>query len=287
VPFSIANVILEAAQTLRNAGVPEARRDASVLLAHLLGCDRTFIISHAEDPVSDDVLSSLKQLVERRAQGEPIQYITGSQEFFSLDFEVTRDVLIPRPETELIVEIALDLIRKDQTSALVCDVGTGSGCIAISILRNRPQARAVAIDVSRNAIAVARRNARRHSVDDRMTFVVSDCFEAISKTPTFDLVVSNPPYVHEQTVPYLQREVRDYEPRIALTPGGDGLSMIRRLLSESPLVIKSGGYLLIEMGFDQGDAVLRLVDTKIWRLLDTHKDLQGIPRTLTLQKTAP
>jgi release factor glutamine methyltransferase len=279
-------VIFESTEALRKAGVPDARRAAGSLLAHLLGCDRTFIISHAEDSVSSELRSNLTYLVSRRAQGEPLQYIVGHQDFFGLEFEVTPDVLIPRPETELLVETALDLISEVDAPAFVADVGTGSGCVAISLLHSRLLARALAIDISEKAIEVAKKNARRHSVENRIAFIVSDCLEAITSKPTFDLVISNPPYVVEKAVPGLQREVRDYEPRIALTPGGDGLSVIRKLLSQTPLVLKTGGYLLIEIGFDQRDVVMDLVDSRDWQLLDIYKDLQGIPRTLTLQKTA-
>jgi release factor glutamine methyltransferase len=282
-PASIAEVILETAQILRRSGVPDARREASSLLAHALGRDRTFIISHAEDTISEEVLLSFRSLSQRRAQGEPLQYITGHQEFFRLDFEVSSDVLIPRPETELLVETALDLMSEVK-APLICDVGTGSGCIAISLVHEHPTAVALAVDLSQQALRIAKRNSIKHAVADRIDLVVSDCFDAIVIKPLFDLVVSNPPYVREDAMVGLQREVRDYEPRVALTPGGDGLAVIRRLILESGPVLKAGGYLLIEIGFDQRELVMPLIDRGVWRLLDIYKDLQGIPRTLTLQK---
>ncbi|HEX4899190.1 MAG TPA: HemK/PrmC family methyltransferase, partial [Pyrinomonadaceae bacterium] len=144
---SIAVLILEASKLLHSAGVPDSRREASALMGHVLGRDRTFIISHSETQISDDQLAEYRRVVHRRSAGEPLQYITGTQEFFKLDFYVTTDVLIPRPETELLVETALDLIPKKDSSALICDVGTGSGCIAISLLSERPNAKAVAIDI--------------------------------------------------------------------------------------------------------------------------------------------
>lgn len=284
---SIAESILEGAQILRKAGISEARREAGSLLEYLIDRDRTFIIGHAEHQISAEQLQMLLQFVERRASGEPLQYITGRQSFFGLDFKVTKDVLIPRPETELLVEAALNLIGDAHAAPFVGDVGTGSGCIVIALLHQRPKATAVAVDISEAALRVARHNAARHVVGDRITFLVSDCFSAITaNAPPFDLIVSNPPYVSAAALAGLQREVRDYEPRVALAAGPDGLLIIRRLLSECPALLKQGGYLLIEIGFDQRAAIESLIDRSTWRLLDIHRDLQGIPRILALQKTA-
>jgi release factor glutamine methyltransferase len=281
---SIAEALLGAAQALRRAGVPEARREAASLLAHLLGRDRTFLITRAEEKLSPGTTEQFRSLVGRRAVGEPLQYITGHTEFFRLDFEVTPDVLIPRPETELLVELALDLVDK-AAETLLCDVGTGSGCISVSILHEREGARAVGLDVSERALEVASRNAARHRVEGRFTPLVSDCFEALKTSDTvFQLIVSNPPYVAEDALEGLQREVRDFEPRVALTPGGDGLRVIRRLLADAPRFLQGGGHLLMEIGFDQHEAVRELIDRQVWELLDIHLDLQGIPRAAALRK---
>src|SRR2546429_7267341 len=168
---SIAEAILQGAHQLRQAGVSEARREAGSLLAHVIERDRSFILSHAEDPISAKQFEEFHAYLERRAQREPLQYITGHQEFFGLDFEVTRDVLIPRPETELLVEKALELVSTE-SALVICDAGTGSGCIAITLLHEPPHARATAIDVSPEAIEVAKRNASRHSVSERFEFIV-------------------------------------------------------------------------------------------------------------------
>jgi release factor glutamine methyltransferase len=283
---SIAQSILAAARHLHSSGVPEARREAALLLTHVIGRDRTFIISHPEHLITAAQLESFDEYVERRAKGEPLQYITGYQDFFGLDFEVTKDVLIPRPETELLVETALELIGGPGAAPLICDVGTGSGCIVITLLHEVPLSRAVAIDVSAAAIRVAERNAIRHAVEERIAFVIADCFAGIDVGPKFDLVVSNPPYVARHALEGLQREVRDYEPRVALIAGDDGLSMIRRLLSEGGCFLKAGGYLLIEIGFDQGAALEKIIDRNTWNLPDIRQDLQRIPRTVALQKIA-
>ena len=281
---SIAAALLEATKVLNHAGVPEARREAGSLLSFILGKDRTFLISHAEDQLGDDAVRRFQESVERRASGEPLQYITGVQDFFGREFLVTPDVLIPRPETELLVEAALELIDRE-SEPLICDVGTGSGCIAVTLLCELRTARAVAVDKSTAALEVARLNARNHEVLDRVEFAESDCFDALDSTRhQFDMVVSNPPYVSAAMIDGLQREVRNHEPIIALSPGGDGLSVIRRLVAESPAFLRKNGHLIMEIGFDQGEAVTRLIDENVWGLVDIRPDLQGIPRIVILTK---
>jgi release factor glutamine methyltransferase len=270
---------------LSAAGVPEARREAMSLAGHVSGRDRTFLITHPEAELALSEAQQLREAVERRAKGEPLQYITGHQEFYGLDFIVTPDVLIPRPETELLVETALELLGQPREPQLICDVGTGSGCIPITLLHERPLMRAVGLDISLNALRIAALNAERLNVSERFSLVASDCFDALDSTGArFKMIVSNPPYIAEDALAELQREVRDYEPRTALTPGGDGLSIIMHLLSDAPLYLESGGHLLMEIGFDQGEAVSELVDRNVWQILGIRKDLQGIPRTVALRK---
>jgi release factor glutamine methyltransferase len=281
---SIVQILREASRILENSSVPEARREAGSLLSFVLGKDRTFLISHAEDPVDEDSLDQLRRFVERRAAGEPLQYITGVQDFYGREFRVTPDVLIPRPETELLVEAALQLVG--ETAPLLCDVGTGSGCIALTLLCEIGNARAVAIDKSPAALEIAKINAQHLSVADRALFVVSDCFNSLdSPEYEFDLIVSNPPYVAESALKGLQREVRDHEPLVALSPGGDGLSVIRRLIEEGPAFTKPNGHMLMEIGFDQGEKVESLINGSAWSLREIRPDLQGIPRIVVLQKT--
>jgi release factor glutamine methyltransferase len=281
--YSITEALKEASRILDVAGLPEARREASSLLSFVLGKDRTFLISHAEDPVDDNSLDQFREFVERRAVGEPLQYITGVQDFYGREFRVTPDVLIPRPETELLVEAALEVTKAD--NPFICDVGTGSGCIAVTLLCELAGARAVAVDKSPAALEIAKLNAAKQSVADRAEFVVSDCFDALNpRVFQFDLIVSNPPYVAEAALTGLQREVRDHEPVVALSPGPDGLSVIRRLLTEAPDYLKPNGHLLMEIGFDQGDAVRSLIDQHVWSLLDIRPDLQSIPRIVVLKR---
>lgn len=267
--------------------MPDERREAGSLLMYVLERDRSYILTHAEDQLSDEQVEKFIESLNERARGKPLQYITGRQEFFGLEFEVNSDVLIPRPETELLVEAALALVSTNE-APFICDVGTGSGCIVVTLLHKLPRARAVALDISAAALAVAERNATRHGVHDRLSLVTSDCFAGLAPAfgPGFDLIVSNPPYVAERAIDGLQREVRDFEPRAALTAGEDGLRVIRRLLIESRDYLKSGGVLIFEMGFDQHDAVRQLIDENSWKLLEIYDDLQGIPRTVALIKRA-
>lgn len=284
--LTIADVLREAAARLRAAGLAEPRREAETLLSSSLGRDRAFLLTHADDELNGAQASDFRAWVERRAAGEPFQYIAGRQEFYGLEFEVTPDVLIPRPETELLVEEALKLL-KGSDAPLLCDVGTGSGCIAVTLLHERKDARCFALDVSPAALAVAARNAARHELDERLQLLVSDCFEALRADEhqelRFDLVASNPPYIAELEMEGLQKEVRDHEPRRALTPGGDGLAIIRRLLTEAPEFLKPGGHFLMEIGFGQHEQVAALIDRGVWTLLEIHRDLQGIPRTVALR----
>ncbi|HLL72905.1 MAG TPA: peptide chain release factor N(5)-glutamine methyltransferase [Pyrinomonadaceae bacterium] len=284
---SIAEALTEAAALLRAAGIDDARPDARALLSDTLARDHAFLIAHSDAEIEPALYALYAARVARRAAGEPVQYITGRQEFYGLDFEVTPAVLIPRPETELLVEIALELLQREPGAPLLCDVGTGSGCIPVALLHERRDARAVGLDISRAALDVAARNAARHAVSERLTLLVSDCFDALDAMPTpdarFTLITSNPPYIAENEMPHLQREVLEHEPRVALTPGGDGLSVIRRLVAEAPRFLIAGGHLLFEIGYNQHEAVINLVDENVWTVLDIHRDLQGIPRTVALR----
>lgn len=282
-PVTIAETLRGAAETLRAAGVPNDLLDAQTLLAHAIGHDRTYLIVNFNRDVPADRLDAYQALIARRAAGEPLQYITGHQEFFGLDFEVTPDVLIPRPETELLVEEALRIASEARLAApVILDLGTGSGCIALAIARELPGARVIAVDLSPAALGVARRNAERHGL--AVSFVASDLLTAFAETGFADLILSNPPYIAADEMPGLQREVRDWEPRLALTDEGDGLRFYRRLLDEAPARLKPGGHLLCEMGYAQSEAVSAMADRARWEAPRLIDDLQGIPRTIVLRK---
>ena len=278
---SIETAIQKGAEQLRQGSVTEARREAGSLLAHVLKRDRGFAIAHGGDSLADAQYQNFLLLISRRMRGEPLQYLTGHREFFKLDFEVSPDVLIPRPETELIVEAALELCR-DDPAPFIADIGTGSGCIVISLLHELPEAKAVATDISLAALQVAQRNAEHHGVSGRLTLVESDCFAAVCQTRPFSLIASNPPYVSDDDLELVPREVR-FEPRAALAGGPDGLSTIRRLLAEARPFIRSGGYLVFEIGFGQSESVAKLIDRHVWDLIEIRNDLQDIPRTFVLQ----
>lgn len=279
---SIAKAIHEGSEKLRAAGVSQARLEASLLLSHALGCDRAALLAHDDQALSDRQSQTFAAFVSRRAAGEPLQYITGHQAFYELDFEVTPDVLIPRPETELIVEAVLDLFPVDAEFSFA-DVGTGSGCIAISILHARPRSRAIAIDQSERALRTAQRNANRWAVTDRARLLKSDLFGELAPSDVFNLVVSNPPYVRDGELSALQREVQR-EPRTALAGGLEGLDVIRRLMKDTPGQLHAGGFLIFEFGINQDEAIRELVDDAVWELIEIRRDLQQIPRVIILRK---
>ena len=282
--ISVAQALFEASEKLTQAGVPDARKEARSLLAYVLGVDWAVLITNSGEPVAESLVTRFHQLIERRASGEPAQYIIGSQDFYGRRFEVNPAVLIPRPETELLIEATLRYLSFSEAPVWICDVGTGSGCIAITLLCENGFAHAMAVDISGPALEVAKRNANAHDVANRMSFIQSDCFNALTSDLSFDLIVSNPPYVPAKVLPGLQREVRQYEPRVALTPGDDGLTLIRRLINEAPPFLKEKGHLLIEIGFDQSEKIPELVDPNVWRLMPIVPDLQQIPRIVVLEK---
>ncbi|MCA1590642.1 MAG: peptide chain release factor N(5)-glutamine methyltransferase, partial [Acidobacteria bacterium] len=265
-----------AAEKLHNAGVAEPRREAMSLLAFALGQDKTFLIAHPKNEITPDELSRYDKFLRRRQTREPLQYITGIQEFYRLEFAVTPNVLIPRPETEMVVEAAAELLA-GKINPKICEVGIGSGCISISILNEIESARGLGVDISQAALKVAAFNAAKHQVDDRLRLIESNVFSAVGENK-FDLIAANPPYVPQADVRGLQEEVRDYEPHVALTDSRDGLSIIRRIAAEAPQYLKPRGWLLMEIGFNQGSNVRKMFDREIWKDFSLLPDLQGIPR---------
>ncbi len=249
--------------------------DATLLLMHLLAIDRATLIAHPELPLSRDQQAALQRLVERRLLFEPIQYITGTQEFYGFAFHVTKDVLIPRPETEFLVEAVLARVPHDRPLRIV-DVGTGSGAIAIALAHALPQAFVIAIDLSPEALAIAKENAQTHALDARIRFLRSDLLEALADEAPFDAIVSNPPYIPDADSPTLHPQVREHEPAKALFAGATGLEVYERLIPQAASLLQPNGLLALELGFGQRDAIAALLAA--WRDIEFIADLQQIPR---------
>lgn len=248
-----------------------------MLLAHVLGVSRTTLLAHPERNLTTNQLTDYRTLVRRRASGYPLPYLTDHMEFYGLKIEVTPEVLIPRPETETLVDLALA-----RQPATIVDVGTGSGCIAVALAVHLPQATVCAIDLSPAALVVARRNVERHGVADRVRLIAGD---VLTPRPSpAELIVSNPPYVSTSDCALLPISIRDHEPRLALDGGTDGLTIIQRLLTQAPAVLEPGGAILIEIGADQGEAASLLASTYFPQAaIRVHPDLAGHDRVLEIQ----
>jgi len=309
---------------LREADVPSFTLAAELLLLHVLGRNRTWLYAHPEEIIPDTELQRFFELINRRAAGEPTQHLTGKQEFWGLEFEVNPDVLIPRPETEHVIEVALDRLAlhelragRPQKSAgeglQIADIGTGSGCIAIALAKELPAADFYATDISPAALAVAQRNAQRHEVAKRIHFIKANLLStpvgAQHATPQpgaiannapasvfyqspatshqslhFDLIVSNPPYIGRRESPSLPREVRDHEPNAALFGGEEGYELYADLITQSAKHLKPCGLLVLELGHNSLPAVQPLFDTPEWTAVGVTNDLAGIPRVIAAEK---
>ena len=275
----LAKALQDATRLLEDARVPVPRLTAEVLLCHVLEAGKAFLYTYGEHRLSHDQLECFQSNLERRCQGEPTQYITGIQEFYGLDFKVTPSVLIPRPETEHLVEEALARARA-QGVRIILDVGTGSGCVAVSIKKNLPSAKVVASELSGAALRVAAENSRR--LEARVSFVQADLIETFSSN-TFDMVVCNPPYVPLADLPGLQRELRS-EPSIALFGGQDGLRVYEKLTAAVARILKPGGWLLLELGYNTRSAVGAPLAGPEWGEISVKTDLAGIDRVLAVQR---
>ncbi len=282
--WTIGRLLTWTTDYLKQQGAASPRLDAEVLLAAARGCQRIALYT-AYDQIADEATrSAFREYVRRRAAGEPVAYLVGHREFFSLSFQVTRDVLIPRPETEHLVVEVLDLLKirpGDERAARIVDVGTGSGAIAVSVAKHAPACRAIAVDNSPQALQVARGNADRHQVSDRIEFVLSDLLAAVPTTEPFDVVASNPPYVSEAEWSQLPPDVRDYEPRSALVGGATGSETIARLIPQAAERLRPGGWLLLEISPMIEAAVQQLLDRDgRFQAVQTAKDLAGLPRVI-------
>ena len=284
-PISIRQALRTAIVDLQGAEVPSATLAAELLLMHVLGRDRAYLYTNPEIQLAPETAERYFALISERATGKPTQYITGHQEFWGLDFEVTPDVLIPRPETEHLVETVLDLARAGRygNAALrIADVGTGSGCIALALASELPQALIRGIDISWPALEVARRNARRLGLDGRVSFVQSDLLGSVADD-SLDVVVSNPPYVGGDELDHVQREVREWEPRIAWGGTGRGDAIYTLLFAQGLAALRPGGHVVVEVGYNQADKVASLL-TDGWIGRAVRLDLAGIPRVVVARK---
>jgi release factor glutamine methyltransferase len=283
---------------LRAARVGSDTLAAELLLLHATKRERTYLYSHPEAELTADEASAYQSLLNRRITGVPVQHLAGKQEFWGLAFEVTPDVLIPRPETEHLIEVALDRLalrelqagrpnKSDGAGLLIADVGTGSGCIAVALAKELPLANIVGIDISPAALAIAKRNAERHSFSDRVQFSESDLFSSFSgSSPLFDLIVANPPYIGWREAAGLAREVRDHEPELALYGGEQGYEFYAELIAQSAERLKPGGLVVLELGHNSLAAVQPLLDAPLWKNTGVTNDLAGIPRVIAAKRAS-
>lgn len=275
--------LAEARDTLLRAGLQpqDVALDAEVLARHVLDCDRATLLTRARDPLPSAFDRLFRALVARRAAREPIAYIVGHREFWGLEFEVTPAVLIPRPETELIIEEVLASLPHRELVRRIVDVGTGSGCLAITLAVEFPSATVTGTDISADALDVASRNAIRHHTDARVTFLQRDLLDAVEGPA--DVIVSNPPYVRAGDAAAISPDVR-YEPATALYGGSDGLDIIRRLFKDAARPLAPGGWLVVEFGLGQEEDVREAAGDAAWTVARIRGDLQGIPRVAVLRR---
>ena len=283
-------------EQLRAANVPSYTLAAELLLLHVSGKDRTWLYSHPEEILTEAVAETYAALLSKRASGVPTQHLTGKQEFWGLEFEVTPEVLIPRPETEHLIEVALDRLAVKEIRAgrqqrltgenvTLVDIGTGSGCIAITLGKELPRANVYATEISKAALEVARQNAKRHGVSERIQFLQCNLLDALSRV-SFDLIVSNPPYVSEREAESLPVEVREHEPHMALFGGEEGYELYGQLIPQAAQHLKPGGLLVLELGYNSLAAVEPLLDRADWHNVGITNDLAGIARVISAERTA-
>lgn len=286
--MTIIETINRATTLFSAVGIVDDRRDAEVLLSHVIKRDRAWIITHQDEVLDDKQQGDFTGSIQRRAKREPLQYIIGNQEFWGHEFIVTPDTLIPRPETELIIEATLGTMRDRSRKVKIIDLCTGTGCLAISLAKELTSAHIIATDTSEKALAVARENTRRHGVVGQIRFLRGDLFEPLEELDIrgqVDIIVANPPYVRTGDLPALQPEVRDYEPPVALIAGPEGTEIHQRIIYTAPLFLKKHGALIMEMGMGQAEALTRMVAAAgAYDTPEIHKDLAGIERVIVARK---
>lgn len=277
---TIGDVITNATSVLAGAGIPEARREARLLACHALNLRSEVTLAHPQRRVAVSGHRRFETAVKRRALREPMAYILGSREFWSLEFRVTRDTLVPRPESETIVEVALEFLARRQAPPRILDLGTGSGCLLLALLSEVPAASGVGVDVSPEALAVACENARSLGLEERAALLCANWTSALSGA--FDIVVANPPYISERELVMLAPEVRRFEPRIALSAGEDGLAAYRAILPELPRVLAPDAVAVLEIGAGQAEAIPCMAERLGMQVVGTRNDLAGRPRCVVI-----
>src|ERR1700733_4530281 len=285
--MNLRSALRDAMAQLSAANVPSHSLAAELLLMHTLGRDRAWIYAHPEFELDAAEAEKYFGLVARRASGVPTQYLTGKQEFWGLEFEVTPAVLIPRPETEHIIEIALERLGAARKSEAlrVADVGTGTGCIAVALASEFPKAEIFATDISAAALEVAQRNAARHGMATRIHFAETNLLDAFTgEAHRFDVIASNPPYIGIADAPTLQLEVRAYEPGVALFAGGDGLAVYAPLIRDASAALQPGGLLIFELGYNSLAPVREWLESGDWSDIRVTNDLAGIPRVISAKR---
>lgn len=287
--WTILKLIRWATERFQQEGLENPRLDAEVLLGEALKADRVFLYTHFDQPLQPQELERFRSFLLRRLRREPVAYIIGEKDFWSRSFKVTPDVLIPRPETEILVGEALKICEEInngfQGQLQILEIGTGSGVIGITLAKEIPKALILATDICKRALAVAEENARRHEVKDRIQFLLGDLFNPIPKGMAFDMIVTNPPYVPREELPFLMPEVRDYEPRQALDGGDQGLDFYRQVFPRIGEFLKRGGWFIGEIGRDQKDAIKALAEAESnLDSLGFIKDFQGIDRVCRVRK---
>jgi release factor glutamine methyltransferase len=283
--WTIQRLLNWVTEYLTSKGVEAPRLSAELLLCHVLGLKRIDLYTQFSKPVAAEQLALLRDLVKRAGQYEPVAYLTGKTEFYSLELNITRDCMIPRPETELLVQRAIEFLRTRNGTQSVCDLCTGSGCIAAAIAKNFPSVRLIATDISDAALAVAAGNIEKHQLADRVTLLCGDLFEPLVRpldAGKFDLIVCNPPYVSSAEYDSLDKNVKNYEPRLALHAGVDGLDVYRRIVEKIDQFLKPGAALMLEIGYAQGPAVKELLEqTAAFAEIKIEKDYHDNDRIIT------
>lgn len=284
--MTIRELLKIAEESLRLKGLEDASTEAEILLCHFLNKERIYLYAYGKEPMDEDSCQLFFDLLGRRVAGEPLQYLLGTAEFMGIKLRVNQSVLIPRQDTELLAETALAELAERYTMLGTCsvlDLCTGSGALAIAIARLARKVSVTATDLSGEALELARRNAAAASLPKPISFFEGDLFDALPPNSSFDMIVTNPPYIATAVIDTLEAQVRDYEPRTALDGGEDGLTIIRRILNETPIYLKRGGVLLMEIGYDQGKAVSSLVNAKGSPFIEGRilKDLNKNDRVLT------